>query len=401
LTSEERAALSDLTLRPLPADPTNAVAQDANAAALGQMLFFDTRFSGPLAIGDDGSNGGLGAVGEVGRVACASCHDPANGGTDHRSHGGTSLAAGWTGRAAPSVLNAAFSPWMFWDGRKDSQWSQALGPPEGGVEMNSTRLQVAHFIATTYRAQYEQVFGSLPDLSDQNRFPPTGKPGQPSFDRMAPEDKITINRIYSNFGKAIAAYERLLIDADSPFDRYMRGDVSAMNESAVRGAKLFVGRASCNECHSGPTLSDGKFHNHAVPQVGAAVPAIDRARADGIPQVMTDPFNGAGIFSDAPNGERLDALAVQDRDVGAFKTPTLRNLTKTAPYMHTGRFATIWDAAVWYRDAAGSDGFVGPRDPAVQPLRLSDADLVDLVEFLKALEGAPLPSSLVTAPTLP
>jgi cytochrome c peroxidase len=290
---------------------------------------------------------------------------------------------------------------MFWDGRKDSMWSQALGPPEGPVEMNSSRLTVVHFIAAHYRAPYEKVFGPLPDLSDATRFPASGRPGQPSFDGMAPADQMIVNRIYSNFGKAIAAYERRLVDRDSAFDRFMHGDESAISAAAIRGAKLFVGRAACNECHSGPALSDGKFHNHGVPQVGPTVPAIDRGRADGIPQVVSDAFNGAGVFSDAPSGARLVGLSVQPSDLGAFKTPTLRNLTRTAPYMHTGQLATLWDVVAWYRSAAGSDGFVGMRDPAVQPLRLSDGDLLDLVEFLTTLDGAPLPAALVTAPALP
>src|SRR5262245_546287 len=98
LTPEERAAVQPLTLPVLAADPTNRVADDPDAAALGHQLFFDPRYAGPLAIADDGANGGLGAVGQSGRVACASCHDPARGGTDHRSAGATSLAAGWTGR---------------------------------------------------------------------------------------------------------------------------------------------------------------------------------------------------------------------------------------------------------------------------------------------------------------
>jgi cytochrome c peroxidase len=332
LTSLERQALLELTLRAAPADPTNAVADRPEAVVLGHQLFFDARYSGPLRVGDDGRNGALGAIGERGRVACVSCHDPARGGADWRSGGGTSLGAGWTGRAAPTVLNAALqpTPWMFWDGRTDSLWSQALGPPEGDVEINSSRLEVAHLLHDRYRAPYEALFGAMPDLSNLLRFPAAGRPGQAAFDGMTPDDQQAIDRIYANFGKAIAAYERKLVDRDSAFDRFMRGDESAMSESAIRGAKLFVGRAACDECHSGPTLGDGKFHNHGVPQTGPAIPREDLGRAAGIPHVKSDRFNAAGRFSDAPMRAHLDTLAATPLDVGAFKTPTLRNCAHTA-----------------------------------------------------------------------
>lgn len=404
LTGEERRLLNDLVLDEAPpADPSNAYAEDPGAAALGQMFFFDSRFSGPLVISSDGLNGGLGAAGEWGKVSCYSCHDPANGGTDHRSKPAySSLGAGWTGRNSPSVLNAAFSPWMFWDGRKDSLWSQALGPPESGVEHNGTRLQYVHHIGQTYGPDYEGIFGPLPDLTDTARFPLLGKPGDPAWEGMTVPDQDAVNRVYANFGKAIAAYERLLISADSPFDRYMGGDESALTDRAVRGARLFVGRAACNECHRGPTLSDGRFHNLGVPQSACdACPAQDFGRAGGIPNVLGDVFNRAGSFSDAPDSSHLDDLAAVAADEGAFKTPTLRNVTRTVPYMHDGALATLREVVLFYRDGGGSDGFVGAKDPAMAPLALSDEDVDDLVQFLLALEGAELPSQLVTPPVLP
>jgi cytochrome c peroxidase len=399
LTDEERAALARLALAPLPPDPTNAVADDARAATLGQMLYFDPRYSGPLAIGDDGANGALGAAGETGKVACASCHDPADGGSDQRSRGATSLGAGWTGRNAPTVLDAAHSikPWMFWDGRRDSLWAQALGPPEGAVELNSSRVEVVRHLAAHYRAPYEELFGPLPDVS---RLPARGKPGDPGWEALSDDLKTAVNRAYSNFGKAIAAYERKLVDPSSPFDRWLAGR-GTLSDAAIRGAKLFVGRAACNECHDGPALADGKFHNHGIPQSGREVPAIDRGRTDGIPQVLADPFNAAGEFSDERSAKHLSGLAATELDLGAFKTPTLRNCSKTGPYMHTGDFDTLWATLVWYRDNAGTDGHVGVRDPADQPLRLDNNDLNDLAAFLLTLDGDPLEPSLVAAPVLP
>jgi cytochrome c peroxidase len=175
VTDEERAALLRLALPPLPPDRTNAVADKDDAAALGQMLFFDPRYSGPLLVGDDGHNGALGAAGQRGLVACASCHDPARGGSDHRSQGPTSLGVAWGGRNAPTVFDDALEPrpWKFWDGRKDSQWSQALGPPEGAAELASSRVEVVRLLSDHYRGTYEKIFGPLMDTSS---LPASGRP---------------------------------------------------------------------------------------------------------------------------------------------------------------------------------------------------------------------------------
>ena len=404
LTELERRRLGALVLDgDPPADATNAVGDDPRAAALGQRLFFDARFSGPLAIADDGANGGLGRAGESGRVACASCHDPSRGGVDHRSAGGTSLGVGWTGRAAPTVYNAAYQPWLFWDGRRDSLWSQALGPTESPTEHDGSRLGVAHLLFDHYRADYEALFGPLPALSDLARFPAAGRPGDATYDGMRPEDRLAVDRVFAGFGKAIAAYERKLVDRDSPFDRFMHGERGALSAPAIRGAKLFVGRASCDECHSGPLLSDGRFHNHGVPQVGPHVRRPDPGRKEGIPGVLADPFNGAGVFSDDPTSgqKKLAGLQATPADEGAMRTPGLRGLGRTGPYMHTGGFPTLREVVDWYRRGA-EDATVGPLDPASsRPLRLDDRDVDDLVAFLQSLDGRPLPEELVTAPVLP
>jgi cytochrome c peroxidase len=407
LTEAERTLLGDYAIGAPPPNPTNAVADSPAAAALGQKFFFDTRFSGPLAIGSNGSNGATGPAGASGTVGCISCHDPSQGGIDVRSRpSSTSLGSSWTGRNAPSVYNAAYSPWQFWDGRRDSLWSQALGPVESPAEHNFSRLEVAHLIAQLYSGPYGQVFGAMPDLSDSGRFPPSGKPGQPSWDQMAPADQAVVDRIFSNFGKAIEAYERQLLDRDSAFDRYMTGDTIALSPAAVRGAKLFVGRASCNECHFGPTFSDGRFHNTGVPQIGATVPLVDAGRLNGLPQVLAVEFNAAGLYSDTADGAQLQAAAAAaaadpEAERGAFKTPGLRGVARTAPYMHTGSLPTLRDVVIFYRDGGGASGFAGTKDIAMQPLLLSDRDVDDLVAFLESLSGAPLPAALVTAPVLP
>jgi cytochrome c peroxidase len=401
LTGEERAQLSAMRLPPLPPSPSNMVADNAEAARLGQQLFFDRRFSGPLLESSDPLTGGLGPAGTSGMIACATCHDPARGGADPRPLGGTSLAAGWTRRNSPTVINAAHSTWQFWDGRKDSLWSQALAPIENPQEHNGSRLAVARTLFESYKQPYESLFGAMPPLDDSARFPGgPGRPGMPAFDGMAGEDKLAVSRVFANFGKAIEAYERLLVDRSSPLDRYLAGDELAIPAAAVRGAKLFVGKAACNECHSGPMLADGRFHNHGVPQIGGKVPARDNGRQEGLTRLLSDEFTVASVYSDSvrPLGE----LRAVEADLGAFKTPTLRNVSRTGPYMHTGGFTSLWEVVVWYNEAAGTDGFVGKRAAAsLVPLGLTDQEMSDLVEFMRALDGDPLPDALVAPPALP
>jgi cytochrome c peroxidase len=417
-TDEERSLLADFRLpAAAPADPSNAVADDPRAAVLGKKLYFDPRFSGALGPINDGvTNGSLGGSNVSGKVACESCHQLEAGGTDHRSRpAATSLGAGYTGRNANSIINAAMSDiaiggWQFWDGRKDSLWSQALGPSESVFEHNGTRLQFAHVIFEFYKTDYEAIFGALPDLSDFVRFPPDGKPGQPAYDNMSATDRNAIDRIYASFGKSIAAYERRLISPSfqpSPFDRMLDGDDAAMTPGAIRGAKLFVGKAACNECHRGAAFTDFKFHNIGCPQHGDNVPAIDVGRFNGIGNVLADPFNRAGEFSDAVDDSHLVALATLDADEGAFRTPTLRNVGKTAPYMHDGVYAALWDVVNHYNFGGGTGLFSGTKEVTIAPLLLDDRELDDLVEFLTSLDdGDPLPTNdfpegLVAAPTLP
>jgi cytochrome c peroxidase len=398
LTQDERDKLQGMALPPLPVSASNAFADNPAAAELGQQFFFDKRFSGPVIEASED----LGPVGAAETMSCATCHDPGRGGADIRPLGGTSLGAAWTGRNAPTVLNSPYSPWIMWDGRRDSLWSQALGPIEGQVEENSGRLQVARVIFDRYRGAYEKLFGPMPAMEDLGRFPTEGKPGLPAFDNMSAPDKSAVNRVFANFGKAIEAYERQLVDTSSSFDRFLAGDENALSAQAQRGAKLFVGKAACNECHSGPMMADGKFHNHGVPQHGTKVPALDRGRTDGIPQLLSDEFNSAGAYSDMNKADRWSGLHAVDADLGAFKTPTLRNVSKTGPYMHTGNFASLWDVVNWYNQAAGTDGFSGKREAAsLVPLELTEGEMADLVEFLKALDGDPLPAALTQAPTLP
>ena len=433
LSDEEMTLLRGFTLpRELPIDGSNRYGDSLDAQKLGKLLYFDPRYAGRLGeYNVEGTNGALGAADEIGKVSCAGCHDPLTGGADHRSlPNATSLGASYTARNAPTVINAAYAPlWQFWDGHADSLWGQALAPPEGSNECNGSRLAVARLIFEKYRDAYEAVFPMYPlpaALGDRRRFPFDGRPGQQpgcqpndrtepfrdAFDCMAAADQASVNRIYANFGKAIAAYERRLVSTaftPSPFDAFMAGDAAAMPAAAVRGARLFVGRAGCLECHRGATFTDFSFHNIGAPQTGEYVPSTDDGRFEGIGVIAASKFTRASEFSDDTGDTRhltLDGPPPASAK-GKFKTPTLRNVSRTAPYMHDGAYQTLWDVVNHYNFGGSTGPYSGTKDPALAPLLLTDAELGDLVEFLRALDDGAVratddfPEGLLAPPTLP
>lgn len=399
-TSELAAIYRHSPLGNLLAGGTDSVADSAPAAALGQMLFFDA---------------GLSANG---KVSCASCHQPAHAFTDGRALA-TGLAVGT--RNTPTLLDAALGHWFFLDGRTDSLWSQALQPLENEREFGGDRLAIAHHVAAdpVLRAAYRQVFGTLPPLDEEARFPARARPEADAagalaraWQAMAPSDRTAINRLFSNLGKAIEAYERKLVSGDAPFDTYVAGLRSgdaakerAISVAAKRGLRLFVGAANCELCHAGPTFSDGQFHNLGLPLLPGEAP--DRGRADGIAKVRADVFNAAGPFGDMPAAEakqQLEFLPAPQSQLGAFKTPTLRNVALTGPYMHDGRFATLAQVMQFYaQGAAASRGrLVGEREATANLVPpLTAAQQADLIAFLDTLTGKPLPASLTAPPPRP
>jgi cytochrome c peroxidase len=392
-------------------------ADDAQAAVLGKKWFFDPRLSGPLGTDNDGvTNGSLGPPDAMGRIACVDCHDPKLGGSDHRSRPpATSLGANYSGRNAQSVLNAAYidlarGAWQTWDGRGDSLWGGNLLPLERPTSNNATRLQLAHIVFDHYAADYEAVFGALPDLSDAARFPAMGKPGDPAFDAMTADDRDAVNRVFANLGKALAAYLRRLVStsfAPSAFDRMLAGEDDAMTPAAIRGARLFIGKAACDDCHRGSAFADQLFHNIGCPQTGDHAFETDLGRYEGIAAVKTSLFTRAGEFSDAVDDTHLRDLDPADRDVGAFKTPTLRNVGKTGPYMHDGVYATLGEVVNHYNSGGATGNYAGTRDVTISPLLLDSGEVDDLIEFMRALDdGDPLPTAdfpegLVEPPSLP
>ena len=410
-------------LPPLPADPTNAVADDVRAARLGQRLFFDTRLS------RDGDR------------ACASCHHPEQAFTD-----GLPVAVGLLPleRHTPTLINCAYQRWLFWDGRADSLWAQALVPFESPLEHAASRLLVAHVIADDplLRSEYEELFGPLPPLGDRERFPPSGRPvprddhahilaaqhaaqsrekrpgiygghthpagghfyhpHQRAWDGMTPEDREAATAVYVHVGKCIAAYERRLIAGRAPFDRFVEGlrehdeeKIAALSPAARRGLALFLGKARCHLCHSGPLFSDLEFHD-------IGLDGSDPGRSRGIEALRRSEFLGTGPWSDAPEGPaglKIRNLPAHRHGGMEFKTPSLRNVAATAPYMHDGRFASLEEVIDFYSTRAGTRSDPPTTETILQPLHLGDDEKADLLAFLRSLTDLELPAELTHAPS--
>ena len=343
----------------IPSSPTNRVADDPDAARLGQQLFFDVRLSSNAA------------------VACATCHDPETGFSDGRP---LSQGIATTARHAQSLWNVAYQRWLFWDGRTDSLWAQAIQPMLDAREMGATPAHLRTTVSSdaTLRKGYENLFGSIIDHSD--------------------------DKLLSNLGKTFEAYQRLLVSTDSPFDRFAASVQAGiannehLGEAAQRGLKLFIGRAQCHLCHDGPNFSDGEFHNIGLP--GNPDLPRDSGRFEGVRRVKTDRFNGVGAFSDDRGEEtniKLKYLVVKLNNLGEFKTPTLRNVAESPPYMHDGRFATLREVLDFYSELPGEPP-VGHREETLVPLRFSEREKNDLEAFLRGLTGEPLDENLVRVP---
>jgi cytochrome c peroxidase len=316
----------------VPADnpPTEAKVE------LGKKLYFDARLS------SDGT------------IACASCHAPQSGFADPR---GTPTSAGVGGqlgtRNAPTTLNALFLSEQFWDGRAATLEDQALQPFVNPVEMGiADHAALAALVQglDEYPPLFEQAFGS---------------------------SEVTPQRIV----QAIASFERTLVALDAPIDRFLAGDQSAISESAKRGWALFNAKARCNTCHGWvevfPLFTDELYHN-----IGVGVKSVD--------------FEAIAARADkAKTPEEIDALALQDaeasalgrylvtrehKDLGAFKTPQLRNVALTAPYMHDGSESTLLEVVEFYDKGGEKNPYL---DGGIRPLELTSQEKADLVELMK------------------
>jgi cytochrome c peroxidase len=358
-------SLSLASLGPVPADPSNAVADDPRAAAFGHALFFDTRLS---------ANGG---------ISCATCHQPIRRFTDGLPKG---QAIGTSKRNTPSIVGVAYSPWLYWDGRRDSPWAQALSPLEDPKEHGSDRQQVAASIMNdpAYRVRYQQLFGDLPD----------------------PDNAQSVNRAFANVGKALAAYGRRLLPGPSRFDNYVAalvaGDAASQAElfsdDEIVGLQLFIGAANCTQCHNGPLLTNNEFHNTGVISFPGELP--DKGRVVGVREVVANEFNCRGAYSDDTNQRcaELEFVRTGQALTGAFRTPSLRNLEHTAPFMHQGQIETLFEVLEHYNTAPLA--MIGHNE--AKPLKLRRSDLRQLEAFLLTL-ASPIDADAhwLQAPPLP
>lgn len=272
-----------------------------------------------------------------GTISCATCHNPEKGWTDQLP-----VSAGIHGQkgavSAPTVINSTYNAFQFWDGRAANLEEQALMPILNPIEMGM--------------ASHAAMVKGLSGIPGYLRY----------FKKAFGDETVSKERI----AQAIASFERTVLSGNSRFDRWTYGDKTAMTESEVRGRELFFGKANCTRCHAGPNFSDGMFHNLGVGQ--------------------NKPKPDLGRFS--------VTKATEDR--GAFKTPTVREITKTAPYMHDGSEPTLEEVVDFYVRGGNKNPNLDSR---LEPLTLTDQEKADLVAFMKALDGNPYPS--VVPPTLP
>jgi cytochrome c peroxidase len=333
-------------LGPPPVPPDNP--QTPEKVELGKMLFFDPRLGGDASI------------------ACSSCHEQDQGWafSDDVSRGYPGTVH-W--RNSQTVVNAAYLGKLFWAGAAKSLEAQAPSAAKGAVAGNGENDMMEARLAfiPEYRKRFKAVFG--------DEWP----------------------RISSAW-KAIAAFERTLVQTDTPFDKHMNGDQGALSDQQKRGLALFEGKAKCIQCHNGPLLSDQKYHNLGVP------PAV-RWEEDGLAQITFRYEQYAkGVTEEMYRTVKDDAglyyRTKEARDKGKFRTPSLRYTAYTAPYMHNGAFWDLNEVVEFYNAGGGENEFAANKTKLIQPLDLSDEEIDDLVAFLEALSG---PEIRIQPPTLP
>ncbi len=304
-----------LGLPPLPIPADNPMTPEK--VELGKMLYFDKRVS------------------KDGNVSCATCHDPKMAWAEHTPTS-TGILKQVGGRNSPSVINAAYASAQFWDGRAASLEEQATGPVENPIEMGHTMESlVAQFSKIPeYEKRFQKVFG-------------TGVTKE-------------------GFAKAIAAFERTVLSGDSPYDRFVKGDKSALSEAQQRGLDLF--KDNCAVCHTPPLFSNYQYYN-------------------------------AGVGMDQPKpDEGRKTVTGKDKDLGKFRVPSLREVANTYPYFHDGSVKTLEDAVALMANGGKDNPNLAIQLKALREAKLSEQDRKDLVELLKALSGK---YPVIEPPTLP
>jgi cytochrome c peroxidase len=348
-TDAERAAIlaHGPWPQPMPADPSNRASGKPEAIALGRRLFFDTRLSRDR------------------QRSCATCHDPAKAFADGRPR---SLGVVPVDRNAIALANLSLNRWFGWDGAGDSLWAQSirpiLDPKELGLSPEELRARVAPDSALA--SAYTLVFGSAA-AGDQPEL------------------------VLVNVGKALAAFQETIVTGRTAFDQFRdaleRGDATGLRRypvAAQRGLRLFVGKGRCNVCHFGANFTNGEFEDIGVPYF-AEKGRVDTGRYGGIAALKASPFTLLGRHNDDP--ARAPGLATRHveplhRNWGEFRVPSLRNVVRTAPYMHNGSLATLTDVVRHFSEVNEDRLHVLPCQGLIRPLRLTPEERADLVAFL-------------------
>ncbi len=365
----------------------NDVALSDKAASLGHQLFFDKRLS------------------RNSDFACVSCHLPDKYFTDGLITGQGSQKLS---RNTPSVVGSVYQNWLYWDGRRDSLWSQALVPMEAVDEMGGDRLSVARLIAEEYLEEYESVFDNFPAIRFEQlpsqASPMSDETAQSAWQSLDQSTQAAINTVFANTGKAIAAYETRLLPAAGRFDTFVDallrvndGDNTSSSDakdleehlsySEQRGLKLFISdRTQCLNCHASAMFTNFGFHNIGTAQ--AADHSYDYGRIIGVQSAILNEFNCNSIYSsdESKPCQLLDNANIQNTAHsarGAFRVPTLRGLTLTAPYMHDGRFNSLEEVVRFYSDPKPQ--LLGKRHELPNIEQLSDNEISDLIAFLQSL----------------
>ena len=362
--------------QPVLPDASNRASGNADAIALGRALFFDVRLSPKRD------------------MACATCHQPARAFTDGRDR---AQGRARLDRNTPGLWGAGLGHWFGWDGGSDSLWSFALRPMLNPLELGASAAHVARLLRgdATYACLHRNAFGTAPRTV---AGVPRAKPGAPRTVPAAPHAPPAARssadeRLLADAAKALAAFIETLHSGKSAFDELhgalARGDAAAAARyplDARRGLRIFTGCGQCAVCHFGSNFSNGEFHEIGIPYL-IAPGRVDPGRQGGIKRVRADKYNRLGAFSDdasRASGSRTQHVAESHASFGQFKTPSLRNVELTAPYMHNGSLATLRDVVRHYSELP-EDRLHQDGEALLKPLRLTQSESDDLVAFLRTL----------------
>jgi cytochrome c peroxidase len=330
-------------------DPSNRVSGKREAVEFGERLFFDNRLSGS------------------GKFSCGTCHVPERNWTDNQTRG---AAVAQMDRNTPTLMNMRLGRWFGWDGASDSLWAQSIRPMLDPRELGANARHVADVVRNDeqFSCRYQRAFGAPPSAADDEA-------------------------VLVDIAKALAAFQETLDSAPTPFDKFRdalaRGERIApwtYSDSAQRGLKIFIGKGNCTTCHTGPTFTNGEFHDTGLSHF-AAPGRVDPGRHGGIKRVTSSRFNLLGPYNDDParataTGTRH--VALEHRNFGEFRVPSLRNATFTAPYSHDGQLASLADVVRHYSEL-NIDRLHADGEQLLKPLRLTPREQTDLVVFIESL----------------